>query len=142
MKEDIHRKYYLIDCLKKKIAYHHGSLPDIVRKEIEELYINEKLSTIFCTSTLLEGVNLPANNLFTFEPKKKDTPLTNFEFGNLIGRAGRLNSSLYGTVYYIEENNDKLKARDYYNAEYNKEINVFSSINVSARFIPYCPVSS
>ena len=107
LKEDIHRKYYLIDCLKKKIAYHHGSLPDIVRKEIEELYINEKLSTIFCTSTLLEGVNLPANNLFTFEPKKKDTPLTNFEFGNLIGRAGRLNSSLYGTVYYIEENNDK-----------------------------------
>ena len=127
LKEDIHRKYYLIDCLKKKIAYHHGSLPDIVRKEIEELYINEKLSTIFCTSTLLEGVNLPANNLFTFEPKKKDTPLTNFEFGNLIVRAGRLNSSLYGTVYYIEENNDKLKARDYYNAEYNKEINVFSS---------------
>ena len=127
LKEDIHRKYYLIECLKKKVAYHHGSLPDIVRKEIEELFINEKLSTIFCTSTLLEGVNLPANNLFTFEPKKKDTPLTNFEFGNLIGRAGRLNSSLYGTVYYIEHSKDKLKASDYYDAEYNKEINVFSS---------------
>ncbi|MFD2907786.1 DEAD/DEAH box helicase [Flavobacterium ardleyense] len=127
LKEDIHKKYYLIECLKKKVAYHHGSLPDIVRKEIEELYINEKISTIFCTSTLLEGVNLPANNLFTFEPKKKDTPLTKFEFGNLIGRAGRLNSSLYGTVYYIEESKDKLKASDYYDAEYNKEIEVFSS---------------
>lgn len=127
LKEDIHKKYYLIECLKKKVAYHHGSLPDIVRKEIEELFINEKLSTVFCTSTLLEGVNLPANNLFTFEPKKKDTPLTNFEFGNLIGRAGRLNSSLYGTVYYIENSKDKLKASDYFDAEYSKEIDVFSS---------------
>jgi superfamily II DNA/RNA helicase len=127
LKEDIHKKYYLIECLKKKVAYHHGSLPDIVRKEIEELYISGKLLTVFCTSTLLEGVNLPANNLFTFQPKKKDTPLTNFEFGNLIGRAGRLKSSLYGTVYYIEDSNDKLKASDYYDAEYNKEIEVFSS---------------
>lgn len=145
LKEDIHRKYYLIECLKKKVAYHHGTLPDIVRKEIEELYINEKLSTIFCTSTLLEGVNLPANNLFTFEPKKRDTLLTNFEFGNLIGRAGRLNSSLYGAVYYIEDSKDKLKASDYFDAEYNKEIEVFSSnalntlniedLNLSTKFI-------
>ncbi|CAM3531865.1 DEAD/DEAH box helicase [Flavobacterium gelidilacus] len=127
LKEDIHKKYYLIECLKKKIAYHHGTLPDIVRKEIEELYINEKLSTVYCTSTLLEGVNLPANNLFTFEPKKRDTPLTKFEFGNLIGRAGRLKSSLYGTVYYIEDYKDKQKASDYYDAEYDKEIEVFSS---------------
>ena len=127
LKEDIHKKYFLIECLKKKVAYHHGSLPDIVRKEIEDLYINEKISTIFCTSTLLEGVNLPANNLFTFEPKKDKTPLTKFEFGNLIGRAGRLKSSLYGTVYYLEQNGDKVKATDYFEAEYNKEIEVFSS---------------
>lgn len=127
LKEDIHKKYFLIECLKKGIAYHHGSLPDIVRKEIETLYINEKIKTLFCTSTLLEGVNLPANNLFTFQPKKDNTPLTKFEFGNLIGRAGRLNSSLYGTVYYIEKYEDKIKASEYLNVEYEKEIEVFSS---------------
>ncbi|MFV5694013.1 helicase-related protein [Flavobacterium sp. LB3P122] len=127
IREDIHKKYFLIECLQKKIAYHHGSLPDIVRKEIEDLYINEKISTIFCTSTLLEGVNLPANNLFTFEPKKDNTPLTKFEFGNLIGRAGRLKSSLYGTVYYLEKSSDKIKASEYFEADYNKEIELFSS---------------
>jgi superfamily II DNA/RNA helicase len=127
LKEDIHKKYFLIECLKKGIAYHHGSLPDIVRKEIETLYINEKIKTLFCTSTLLEGVNLPANNLFTFQPKKDNSPLTKFEFGNLIGRAGRLNSSLYGTVYYLERYDDKIKASEYLNVEYEKEIEVFSS---------------
>ncbi|WP_170234776.1 DEAD/DEAH box helicase [Chryseobacterium hagamense] len=127
LKEDIHKKYYLIECLKKKIAYHHSTLPDIVRKEIEELYTNEKISTIYCTSTLLEGINLPANNLFTFQPKKKNIPLTKFEFGNLIGRAGRIKSSLYGSIYYIQNNNDSQLASDYYDAEYDKEIEVFSS---------------
>lgn len=125
--EDIHKRYYLIECLKKKIAYHHSTLPDIVRKEIEELYTNEKLSTIYCTSTLLEGINLPANNLFTFQPKKKNIPLTKFEFGNLIGRAGRIKSSLYGSIYYIQNDNDNQLASDYYDAEYEKEIEVFSS---------------
>ncbi|ESU19936.1 hypothetical protein FCR2A7T_13420 [Flavobacterium cauense R2A-7] len=127
LKEDIHKKYFLIECLQKKIAYHHGSLPDIVRKEIEELFASEKITNIFCTSTLLEGVNLPANNLFTMQPKKDSEPLNKFEFGNLIGRAGRLQSSLYGTVYYLEKENDKIKASDYFDAEYNKEIEIFSS---------------
>lgn len=127
IKEDIHKKYFLIECLQKGIAYHHGSLPDIVRKEIEVLYINEKIKTLFCTSTLLEGVNLPANNLFTFQPKKDNTPLSKFEFGNLIGRAGRLNSSLYGTVYYIEKEDDRIKASEYLDVDYEKEIEIFSN---------------
>lgn len=127
LKEDIHKKYFLIECLQKRIAYHHSSLPDIVRKEIEVLYINEKIKTLFCTSTLLEGVNLPANNLFTLQPKKDNTPLSKFEFGNLIGRAGRLNSSLYGTVYYLERSDDKIKAAEYLDVEYEKEIEIFSS---------------
>lgn len=127
LKEDIHKKYFLIECLQKGIAYHHGSLPDIVRKEIEVLYINEKIKTLFCTSTLLEGVNLPANNLFTLQPKKNNTPLSKFEFGNLIGRAGRLNSSLYGTLYYLEKPDDKMKASEYLEVEYEKEIEIFST---------------
>lgn len=127
LKEDIHKKYFLIECLQKGIAYHHGSLPDIVRKEIEVLYINENIKTLFCTSTLLEGVNLPANNLFTLQPKKDNTPLTKFEFGNLIGRAGRLNSSLYGTIYYLEKSEDRIKASEYFDAEYEKEIEIFST---------------
>lgn len=127
LKEDIHRDYYLAKCLHHGVAYHHGSLPDLVRKEIEELFAKEKIQTIFCTSTLLEGVNLPANNLFTLQPKKDKYDLSKFEFGNLIGRAGRLNASLYGTIYYIERAKDDIAALEYFTSDYNKQITTFST---------------
>lgn len=128
LKEEINDKYYLIDCLKKGIAFHHGKLPDIIRKEVEELFQKRKISNLFCTSTLIEGVNLPAKNLFLLTPRKNLEELTDFEFGNLIGRAGRLNESLFGTIYFIEKPDyDGKSAKDYYDGEYQKEIKTFSS---------------
>lgn len=41
-----------------------GYLPSTIRARIESLYKDGKIHTLFCTSTLLEGVNLPADNLF------------------------------------------------------------------------------
>lgn len=118
--DEIHPKYFLIDCLRKLIAFHHAKLPDIVRKEIEDLFIAGKIKFLYCTSTLLEGVNLPANNLFIIKPEKRSDPLSPFEFGNLIGRAGRIKDSLYGTIYCIER--DELWARDYYETHYEKNV--------------------
>lgn len=119
--DEVHPRYFLIECLKKGVAFHHAKLPDIVRKEIEDLFSDGKLSCLFCTSTLLEGVNLPANNLFVVSPVKRTEPLTPFEFGNLIGRAGRIRDSLYGTIYCIEKDNNKW-AQKYYDTNFNKEV--------------------
>lgn len=121
LEDEIHPKYFLIECLKKGIAFHHSRLPDIVRKEIEDLYIDNKIQNLFCTSTLLEGVNLPANNLFLITPKKKIDSLTSFEFGNLIGRAGRIRDSLFGTIYCVQRINETW-AEDYYSRPFNKEV--------------------
>ena len=62
---------------------------------------------LFCTSTLLEGVNLPADKIFVVSAKKADEQLTSFEFRNLIGRAGRLDQHLCGLVYCIQTPDDK-----------------------------------
>ena len=121
LKEEIHEKYYLIKCLNKRVAFHHGKLPDIVRKEIEDGFLSGRIVNLFCTATLIEGVNLPANNLFITSPLKKSERLADFEFGNLIGRAGRLGDSLYGTVYCIERGNDKW-AESYYESSFQKEV--------------------
>jgi len=102
LKTEFHPEYYLATCLSKGIAYHHSRLPDIVRLEIEDLFSNILLRHLYCTSTLLEGVNLPAANIFITAPKKKDFDLTTFEFGNLKGRAGRISNNLQGSVYCIE----------------------------------------
>jgi len=127
LKSEIHSKYYLIDCLKKRVAFHHSSLSEFVRKEIESLFEAGILNTLFCTSTLLEGVNLPADNLFVVKPEKNNEQLTDFEFGNLIGRAGRLKNTLFGTIYCVSKKNNTEWAEKYYQANYTKEVNTSSS---------------
>ena len=121
LEDEIHVDYFLINCLKKKCAFHHSKLPDIVRKEIEDLFLLGKIGNLFCTSTLLEGVNLPANNLFIIIPKKNDIPLSSFEFGNLAGRAGRIRDSLYGTIFCIEKDNIEWTDK-YFNSLPSKEV--------------------
>lgn len=127
VKTDIHPKYFLISCLEKRIAFHHSSLSEFVRKEIETLFEMGIIKTLFCTSTLLEGVNLPADNLFVIKPEKNKEELSEFEFGNLIGRAGRIKNTLFGTIYCISKQNNTQWAEDYYQASYTKEVKTSSS---------------
>lgn len=127
VKTDIHPKYFLISCLEKRIAFHHSSLSEFVRKEIETLFEMGIIKTLFCTSTLLEGVNLPADNLFVVKPEKNKEELSDFEFGNLIGRAGRIKNTLFGTIYCVSKQNNTQWAEDYYQASYTKEVKTSSS---------------
>ena len=104
--ESIHPQCSLIEGLKCGVAYHHSGLPDFVREEIEERFAERDIKTLFCTSTLLEGVNLPTEKIFLVSPKKASEDLSDFEFNNLIGRAGRLNEHLSGTIYCVHSPND------------------------------------
>lgn len=56
---------------------------------------------MFCTSTLVEGVNLPADNLFITSYKSGLTKMTPVDFKNLVGRVGRIEYNLYGNVYLV-----------------------------------------
>ena len=106
IKESIHSKCSLVKCLSCRVAYHHAGLPDFVREEIEDLFAQHKIDVLFCTSTLLEGVNLPADKMFVVSAKKADEAMSAFDFKNLIGRAGRLNEHLCGIVYCVQVPND------------------------------------
>lgn len=105
----IHEEYSLIECLRSGVAFHHSRVPDIARNEIEYLYRkdNTTVDTIVSTPTLLQGVNLPAQKIFVIEPKKGSKELSNFEFSNLIGRVGRLDETLYGSIICIETEEDQ-----------------------------------
>lgn len=121
IKEELHPDYYLIDALRIKSAFHHGKLPEIVRGELEYLFANGYLDNIICTSTLVEGVNLPAEKVFIPYPKKDTNDLSKFEFGNIVGRAGRIRDALTGTIICIETENEKW-AEDFFESEPDKEI--------------------
>lgn len=58
---------------------------------------------MFCTSTLLEGVNLPADNLFITDNKIFRRKMNPVDFRNLIGRVGRISYNLYGNVFFVSD---------------------------------------
>lgn len=84
----VHPEFYLTYCLKKGVLYLHGKLPDNVR---EYLLYNfntvSEIETVIANKVILEGMNLPINNLFILS----GTNLHNKDLINLIGRVNRLN---------------------------------------------------
>lgn len=110
---EVHGDYYLAKIIKKGIAYHIGYLPAAIRMRIEDMFRKGKITTMFCTSTLLEGVNLPADNLFITDNKIFRSQMTPVDFRNLIGRVGRIEYNLYGNVIFVSSQDDKLPETEY-----------------------------
>lgn len=98
IKSFVHKDYYLIDCLKHGVAFHFGRLPQRIREKVETLFSDGDLDYVFCTSTLLEGVNLPAKNIFILSNAIGLTKFSDIDFWNLAGRAGRLSKELSGNI--------------------------------------------
>lgn len=88
--EYIDPEYTIVKCLRKGIIYHHGSVPDTIRSYIEYLYAAfPEIKYVITSSTLLEGVNMPASKLFIMDHRKGRSNLTHASFRNLIGRICR-----------------------------------------------------
>lgn len=133
--EEVHRSYYLIEVLKKGVAYHIGYLPTGIRRQIEDLYKEGIIKTLFCTSTLVEGVNLPADNLFVTSYRRGRAKMTSIDFNNLIGRVGRIEFNLYGNVFLVVQDDiKKSNYEDYLRKKvHNQELSVITEINEDDR---------
>lgn len=102
--ELIHPNYNLIKCIKRGVVYHHGGIPDIIRLYIEDIFSKyPEFKFIVTTSTLLEGVNIPAEKIFLLTPTKTPGYLTASQFKNLIGRVCR-----FKEVFNIETGDLKM----------------------------------
>ena len=88
--EYLQPQYNLLTCLRKGIIYHHGSVPDAIRIYIEDLYKKEDaIKYVITSSTLLSGVNLPAERMFILDNKRGKSNLSHDSFKNLVGRVCR-----------------------------------------------------
>ncbi len=107
--DTVHPKFALTETIRKGIVYHHGKLPYHVRLLVEDGIRKKEIKTIICTTTLLQGVNLPVQNIIIRNPNlftKKTTDsikLSNYEIANLRGRAGRLLKDFIGRTYILDE---------------------------------------
>lgn len=113
IKSTIHKDFILARALKYKIGVHYGKVPSLIRDTVEKLFREERLDFIICTSTLAQGVNLPAQNLFLLDPKVKDSDtkksisIPSPDFWNIVGRAGRLYKDFEGNVFLLKQPSKK-----------------------------------
>lgn len=86
--KNIHEDFYCVEYIKKGVIYLHGVLPDLIKEYLEHKF--SKLSCIrylVANRVILEGVNLPIDNLYILNTWGLNTK----DLINLIGRVNRLN---------------------------------------------------
>ncbi|XP_059441040.1 DExH-box ATP-dependent RNA helicase DExH14 isoform X3 [Corylus avellana] len=89
------------------IGLHHAGLNDKDRSLVEELFANNKIQVLVCTSTLAWGVNLPAHLVIIkgteyYDGKAKryvDFPIT--DILQMMGRAGRPQFDQHGKAVIL-----------------------------------------
>lgn len=99
--ENLSYKWDIILCLKHKIGLHNGAFPKHINSSIIDYFNNGKLKYLFCTSTIIEGVNTSAKNVIIYnnwrgKPKNK---IDYFDYKNIKGRSGRMFKHYIGVLY-------------------------------------------
>lgn len=104
IEQNIHSQWCLIDCLKYKIGIHDGALPRHITTSIIEYFNNLDLNCLFCTTTIIEGVNTSAKNIIYYDKTKgRNTPIDFFDYSNIKGRAGRMMVHFVGKIYNFNQ---------------------------------------
>lgn len=95
--------WYPVAALRRGIGIHVGPLPRSLQRAMIRLFDAGDISTMLCTSTLLEGVNTSAKNVVIFDKKITGARLSAFTFLNAAGRAGRMMKHHVGRVISYAE---------------------------------------
>lgn len=102
----IHPEYGLATLVRRGVAFHYGKMPTLLREAIEGAFKSGDLRFLACTTTLFQGVNLPARNVFIHTSTRgRGTELNPAELWNFAGRAGRMNSDVVGNVFLVDYEN-------------------------------------
>lgn len=84
----VHKSFLQIKMLEHGIIYLHAKIPDVLKDYLE--YKFKKINCIrylIANTVILEGINLPIDNLFIFDVRGQNSA----KLLNLIGRVNRLN---------------------------------------------------
>ncbi|WP_110630561.1 DEAD/DEAH box helicase [Salinicola salarius] len=115
--EFVHKDYDLVGLVRHGVAYHTGKLPLHIRSAIEDSFSSGIVNNIVCTTTLMQGVNFPASNIIVRNPylftrrikDRENVKLSNYEFSNLRGRAGRLLKEFIGRTIVLDESSFEIE---------------------------------
>ncbi len=96
----VSKTWGLSESLRHGIAVHDGTMPRHLLSSILEYFNDNTIKHIFCTSTIIEGVNTNAKNIIYFDEfKGAQNKIDYFDYENIKGRAGRFMRHYIGHIY-------------------------------------------
>ena len=91
--------------LLKGIGYHHAGMLPVLKDIVEELFTHRLISVLYCTETFAVGLNFPCKTVCFDSSTKWDgvsfRPISNREYFQMAGRAGRRGIDTEGFVFTI-----------------------------------------
>lgn len=123
-KKYIWEKYKTIDFSEKGILIHNGSLDNISKIIIEDIFKNSDEYTLVANSTILSGVNLNTKNMIINNLRTNGSKTSLAALKNLLGRVGRYSiteESYLGTVFIIKKTKPAIIKKAVIKSELNLE---------------------
>ena len=102
-------EWSFVNVLEMGFGMHHGKMPKYIQKEILDLFNEGIFNLLFCTSTIVEGVNTNAKNMVVLNHSKGTKELTVFDLKNIIGRAGRYYHNFVGRYFLVDKELEKFE---------------------------------
>lgn len=90
----------VLTAARKGVICHSNRLPTLVRIAIERLMRSKPPLIIIASSTLGQGVNIGISTVIVATPYYNNEPISNRDFWNICGRAGRAFSDAEGKILY------------------------------------------
>ncbi len=113
IKDHVHKEYGLADHVRHGVAFHYGKMPTLLRETLEAAFKNDVIKFLACTTTLFQGVNLPARNVFIDTPKRGSGAILDpAQLWNFAGRAGRMKEDIVGNVFLVDYDDWEVKPLD------------------------------
>ncbi|PZR22174.1 MAG: helicase [Flavobacterium psychrophilum] len=103
--DNVAEDWSVLKNLKNNIGIHDGALQKHITTSIIDYFNQGKLKYLFCTSTIIEGVNTSAKNIIYFDRHKglklngRPKEIDFFDYSNIKGRAGRMMEHFVGKIY-------------------------------------------
>lgn len=119
LSEHFHPEWILAETVRRGIGIHHGRIPRSIAQLLISLFNEGELAAIICTSSMIEGINTAAENVFIYDKNISTSKLDRFTFENIKGRAGRMFKHNIGKIFIYNAAPDQ--------AQFDVRIPLFSS---------------
>ncbi len=103
IEENLNLEWSLSHCLSNEIGVHDGSMPKHITTSMIKYFNDKKIRYLFCTNTIIEGVNTSAKNVVYYDNQIGKKDVDYFDYSNIRGRAGRLMEHCVGKIINLKK---------------------------------------